>query len=112
MFYGQPGPSGIPSPELGSGPQCPLPKHSPFGPLSESNPLPSETQSLELGAGPVPAAIALPTIPIIPITKQAAITMVFLFIYFTLKTFRDFFLKYILGKLSNFWKLFEEKEMK
>ncbi len=50
----------MPSPELGAGP---TPEPSPFGP---SNPLPSGTQSPELGAGPgliapLDAALTAPT---------------------------------------------------
>jgi hypothetical protein len=85
-----PGPSGIPSPELGAGPSCPFPElPSPFDPLGESNPLPSGIPSPELGAGPVfpfslqlslPLAIELPENIIINIRKLINIVIIFPFI--------------------------------
>ncbi len=85
----QPGPSGIPSPELGAGPfpESPVP----FGPFGESNPLPSGTPSPAFGAGPMPVAIALPANPTIPITKQVIITKVFFFIDISYTILMDFF---------------------
>jgi hypothetical protein len=86
----QPGPSEIPSPELGAGPfpESPVP----FGPFGESNPLPSGIPSPAFGAGPMPVAIALPANPTIPITKQVAITMVFFFIDISYTVLIDFFI--------------------
>jgi len=85
----QPGPSGIPSPELGAGPfpESPLP----FGPFGESNPLPSGTPSPAFGAGPIPVAIALPANTTIPITKHIAIPIVFFFIDISLNVLMGFF---------------------
>jgi hypothetical protein len=80
LYYYQPGPSGMPSPELGAGSPFPSPwTPVPFGPLGESNPLPSGMPSPAFGAGPMPSAIAFPASPIIPITKHASSTIFFIY---------------------------------